>query len=132
MAEHFETDSMARSEREALRSGTVEVHLGMEEDHSGTEEAVRFEIGTESQGRFAGEIVEVAQTLDFEADQTLAVAGGMETALAEKAVAADYRVEERQSKMNFEAQLQMAFAVAAVVEGSLASQPIRSPLVSVR
>ena len=103
MADHFGIDSMARSEREALHSETAEVHLRMEEDRSGTEEAVRFEIGTESQGRFAGEIVEVAQTLDFEADQTLAVAGGMEAAVAEKVVAADYRVEERQSKMNFEA-----------------------------
>ena len=114
---------MARSGRETVHSGTAEVRLEMEGDHSGIEEGARFEIGAESRDRFAGEIVEVAQRLDFEEDQSLAAAGGMETAVAEKVVAAEYRVGERQSKMNFEAQLQMAFAVAAVVEGSLASQP---------
>ena len=116
---------MAHSEREALHSGTAEVRLGMEGDHSGTEEGVRFETGAESRGRFAGGMVEVAQRLDFEADQILAVAGGRETAIAEKVVAAECRAGERQSKMNFEALLQMTFAVAAVVEGSLASQPCR-------
>ena len=123
MVDHFETDLMARSEKEALHSGTAEVRLGMEGDHSGTEEGARFEIGAESQDHFAGEIVEVAQTLGFEEDQNLAAAGGMETAVAEKAVAAECRVGERQSKMNFEAELQMALAVAVVVEGSLVSQP---------
>ena len=101
VVDHFETDSMARSEREALRSGTV--RSAMEGGHSGNEEAVHFETEAESQGRFAGEIVEVAQTLGFEVDQTLAVAGGMETAVAGTAVAAERRVEERQSKTNFEA-----------------------------
>lgn len=94
---------MAHSGREALHLGTAEVRLETEEDHSGTEEGARFEIGAESQDRFAEEIVEVAQTLDFEEDQSLAAAGGMETAVAEKAVAAECRVGERQSKMNFEA-----------------------------
>ena len=94
VVDHFETDSMARSEREALHSGTAEVRSAMEGGHSGNEEAVHFETGAESQGRFAGEIVEVAQTLDFEVDQILAVAGGMETAVAETAVAAERRVEE--------------------------------------
>ena len=103
VVDHLETDSMARSEREALHSGTAEVRFAMEGARSGNEVVVRFEIGAESQGRFAGEIVEVAQTLDFEVDQTLAVAGGMETAVAETAVAAERRVEERQSKTNFEA-----------------------------
>ena len=101
VVDRLEIDSMARSEREALHSGTV--RFAMEEARSGNEEAVRFEIGAEIQGRFAGEIVEVAQTLDFEVDQTLAVAGGMETAVAETAIAAERRVEERQSKTNFEA-----------------------------
>ena len=117
---------MTHSEREALHSGTAEVRLGMEGDHSGIEEGVRFGTGAESRGRFAGGIVEVAQTLDFESDHILAVAGGRETGIAEKVVAAECRAEERQNKMNFEALLQMAFAVAAVVEGSLASQPCRN------
>ena len=130
VVDHLETDSMARSEMEALHSGTVKVHFGME-DRSGTEEAVRFETGTESRGRSAGEIAEVAQMLDFEVDQTLVAAGGMETAVAEKAVAAEHMVEERQSKTSFEAELRMGFAVAAVVEGSLASQPCPNLLVTV-
>ena len=103
VVDHFETDSMARSEREALHSGTAEVRSAVEGGHSGNEEAVRFETGAESQGHFAGEIVEAAQMLDFEVDQTLAVAGGMETAVAGTAVAAERRVEERPSKTNFEA-----------------------------
>ena len=75
----------------------------MEEHHSGIEEAVRLETGAESQGRFAGEIAEAAQTLDLEVGQTLAVAVEMETVVAETAVAAERRVEEKQSKTNFEA-----------------------------
>ena len=96
-----------------------------EEDRSGIEEAVvRFETEVESQARFAGEIVEVAQTLDFEADQNLAVAGEKETAVVGKAVVAGHKVEERQNRMSFEGCLQMVLAVAAAAgEDSLASQP---------
>ena len=126
---HSETDSVARCEKEALHSGIAEDRFGMEGDHSGTEEAVHFEIEVGSQAHFAGGIVEAAQTLDSEVDQNLAVVGEMETAVVNKAVVAERKVEERQNKKSLEAKLQMVSAVAAAAEDSLASQPCRNLLV---
>ena len=73
----------------------------------------------------------MGQTLDFEVDQSSAVAGEMETAIVDRtAVAvAERKAEERQSRTSFEAGLQMAFAVAAAAGDSLASQPCRNLLV---
>lgn len=91
---------------------------------------VRFEIEVESQARFAGEIAEVAQTLDLELDQNLAVAGGKKTAVVGKAVVAGHKVEERQNRTSFEGCLQMVLVVAAAAgEDNLASQPCRNLLV---
>lgn len=55
-------------------------------------------------------------------EQKSAVAEEMETAIVERAVVAERKVEEKQNRMNFEADLQMAFAAAAAEEGSLASR----------
>ena len=76
-ADHFGTDSVFHSEKEAVRSGTVEDHCGMEGDRSGTEEVDHSETEVESQARPVGEIVEAAQTLDFEVVQNPAVVWGM-------------------------------------------------------
>lgn len=103
----------------------------MEEGRSGTEEAVRFETEVESRGRPVGGIVEAAQTLDFEVDQNSAVAGEKATAVVDRAAVAERKAEETQSTTNFEADLQMAFAVAAAGEESLVSRPDRSLLVQV-
>ena len=129
--DHFGIDSVARSEKEALHSGIAEDYFGMEWNHSETEEAAHFEIEVESQGRFAGEIVEAAQKLDSAVDQNPAVVGGTETAIAERVVVAGRKVEERQNRTSFEAELQTAFAVAAAVGDSLASQPCPKLLVTV-
>ena len=128
--DRLEIDSMVRSERETVHFGTVEDHSGTEEGRSEIEEAVHSEIGVESRARLAGEIVEAAQTPDFEEDQSSAVVGEMETAIVDKAVVAERKAEGRQSKTSFELNLQMAFAVAAAAGGdSLANQPGRDVLV---
>lgn len=126
----FETELVVHSGKEAVRSGIVEDHCGTEEDRSGTEEAVHSEIEVENWARLAGGIVEVAQTLDSEVDQSSAVAGGMETAVADRAVAAERKVEGKQNRTSFEVGLRMAFAAAAAAEeDSLSRQPCRNLLV---
>ena len=104
----------------------------MEGARSGTEEAVRFETEVGIQARFAGRIVEAAQSLDFEVDQNLAVVGETGTAFVGKAVVAGHKVEERRNRTSFEVYLQMVFAVAAAGEDSLASQPCPALLVQDR
>lgn len=125
--DHFEIESVVRSGKEAAHFGIVEDRSGMEEDHSGTEEAVHSETEVGSRARLARGIVEAAQTLEFEVEQNSAVAEEMEIAVVDRAVVAERRVEERQSMMGFEVDLQMASAAAA--EGSLASRPYRNFLV---
>lgn len=126
--EHFETDWGVRSGKEAVRSGTVEEHCGME-DRSGTEEAAHSGTEAESQARLAGEIVEAAQTLDFEVDQNPVVAGGKEIAIVDRVVIAERKAEEKQNRRSFVVDLQMAFAAAAAAgEDNPASQPCRSLL----
>ena len=66
---HFETDSVVRFGKEAVRSGIVEDHCGMEEDRFGIGEAVHS--GTEvveSRARLVERTVEAAQTLDYAVD----------------------------------------------------------------
>lgn len=115
--EHFETDWGVRSGKEAVRSGTVEEHCGMEEDRSGIEEAAHSGTEAESQARLAGEIVEAAQTLDFEVDQNPVVAGGKGIAIVDKVVIAERKAEEKQNRRSFVVDLQMAFAAAAAAAG---------------
>ena len=103
LMDHSETEATARSEKEALHSGKVEDRFGMEGSHFGTEEGVRLETEIESQGRFAEETVEAAQTLDLEVDQSLAAVEEMESAAAGKAVVAERKVEERRNRTDFEA-----------------------------
>lgn len=126
--DHFEIESVVRSGKEAVHSGIVEDHSGMEEERSGTEEAVHSETEVGSRARLGGEIVEAAQTLEFEVEQNSAVAEEMETAVVDRAVVAERKVEERQSMLGFEMDLQMASAAAAE-EGSLASRPYQNILV---
>lgn len=121
--DRFETDSVVRSGKEAVHFGIVKDHCGMEEGCSEIEEAVHSEIGVESPARLAGGIAEAAQSLDFEVDQNSAVAEEMETAVVERAVVAERKVEERQNRTSFEVGLQKAFAVvAAAGEDNLASR----------
>lgn len=127
---HSEMDSVVRSGKKAAHSGIVEERSGRVEERSGIEEAVRSEIEVESRAHLAGGIVEAAQSLDLEVDQSCAVVGEMETAIVGRAVIAERKVEERQSKTSFEVGLQMAVAAAAG-EDSLASQPCRIVLVQV-
>ena len=127
-ADHFGTDSVFHSGKEAVRSGIVEDHCGMEEDRSGTEEADHSETEVESRARPAGGIVEAAQTLDFEVVQNSAVVGEMEIAIVGRVVFADRTVEERRNRTNFGVELQMAFAAAAGKD-SPANQPCRNLLV---
>ena len=82
---HFETDSVARSEKvavhfesaedlfvmegdhfekAAVHFGIVEEHLGMEGDHSEIEEAVHSETEVGSRAHLVEGIAEAAQTLD--------------------------------------------------------------------
>lgn len=129
--DHFEIDSVVRSGKEAVHSGTAEGHSGMEEARSGTEEAAHSGIEIESRARLAGGIVEGAQTLDSEVDQSFAAVGEMETAIVGRVVIAERKVEERQNRTNFGVDLQMAFAAAAAGEDNLASQPFRILLVQV-
>ena len=126
--DHFEIESVVRSGKEAVHSGIVEDHSGMEEARSGTEEAVHSETEVGSRARLGGKIVEAAQTLEFEVEQNSAVAVEMETAVVDRVVVAERKVEERQSMMGFEVDLQMASAAAAE-EGSLASRPYQNILV---
>ena len=126
--DHFGTDSVFHSGKEAVHFGTVEDHCGMEEDRWGIEEAVHFETEVESRARLAEGIVEAAQKLDFEVVQSSAVAGKMEIAIVERAVSAERRVGERRNRTSFGVDLQRAFAAAAG-EDSLGSQPCRSLLV---
>ena len=118
---HSEMDSVVRSGKE----------VGIVEERFGIEEAVHWEIEVESRARLAGGIVEAAQNLDLEVGQSSAVVGEMETAIVGRAVIAERKVEERQSKMSFEVGLQMAVAAAAAGEDSLASQPCRNVLIQV-
>lgn len=120
--DHFGTDWVVRSETEAVHSETAEDHSGTVGDHSGTEEAAHFEIGVGRLARFAVQIEEAAQTLDSEVDQSPAVVEETESAVAEKAVVAEGRIEEKQNRTNFQVHHRMAFAVAAAGEESLASQ----------
>lgn len=127
--DHFEIGSEAHSGKKEAHSGTVENYCGMEEDRSGIEEAVHSETEVESRARLVGGIAEAAQILDFEVEQKSAVAEKMETAIVEKGVVAERKVEEKQNRTSFEADLQMAFAAAAAAEDSLASRPCRHILV---
>lgn len=124
--EHFGTDWVDHSGKEAVHSETVEDHCGMEEDRSGIEEAVHSGIEVENWARLAEGIVEAAQTLDFEGDQNSAAVGETGTAVVDRAVVAERKVEERQNKTSFEVDLQMEIAAAAAGEDSLASRPGQS------
>ena len=128
-ADRSEIDLVARFEIEVVRSEIEEVHSGqfeMEGGHFETEEAVHSGIEAESPVRLAGGTVEAPQTPGLEVDQNLAVVGETEIVIAEKEVVAGDKIEERQSRTNFEVCLQKPLAVAAVLEGSLASRPCRN------
>ena len=124
-ADHFGTDSVFHSGKEAVRSEIVEDHCGREGDRSGIEEADHSENEVESRARLAGEIVEAAQTVDFEVFHNSAVAGEMEIAIVGRVVFADRTVEERRYRTSFGVDLQMAF-VAVAGKDSLATQPCRN------
>ena len=149
----FETDSVARSEKAAVRFGTVEdrfgkegdhsekvvvhfgtvgVHFGMERGHFEIEEAVHSEIEVESRAHLVEGTAEAAQTLDLEVDQNPAVEEEMETVVADRAVAVERKVEERQNKTSFGVCLQTTFVAAVAEVDSLASQPSRDFLVHMK
>lgn len=127
-ADHFGTDLVFHSGKEAVRSGMAEGHCGMEEVRSGIEEAAHSETEVGSRAHLAGGIVEAAQTLGFEVVQNSAAAEEMAIAVVERGVIADRTVEERRNRTNSGVGLQMAFAAVAAKD-NLASQPNRNVLV---
>ena len=141
---HFETDPVARfetvavhseivedrfgtegdhSEKAAVRFGTAEDRVGMEGGHSEIVEAGHSEIEIGSRVHFVVGTAEAAQTLALEVDQNQAVVGEMGIVVADKAVVAERKVEEKQNRTNFGECLQTVFVAAVAEEDSRASQP---------